>query len=185
MVLNAAPRWEDDVAVQYSFRWNRALIEDLGISAVELLEDEATKENYEKHAHEADLFIFYDHGGEDGLVEQGGKGYMVDIWNVGLLKGADVYTMCCSAAADLGKVAFRKGVKSWWGYDRPFSFVLDMDDTFCRLANLGLKIKRGSDCSWLEAADQVRLAYDEEIDRLRGDKKKVEVWSMSLIYWLG
>ncbi|GAH17353.1 unnamed protein product, partial [marine sediment metagenome] len=121
----------------------------------------------QEQAHEADLFIYYDHGSETGLVAQGGLGYMVDMWNVDLLKGADVYTMCCSAAADLGKTAFRKGVKTWWGYDRPFSFILEMEDTFCKLANLGMKIKRGSDCSWCEAAVQVRLAYDDEIKTLQ------------------
>jgi len=167
MILNVAPKF--DVATEYSYRWNRRLLEELGEPAVELLEEDATREKTEeilKERRDIDLFIFYNHGVEDALIEQGG-GHLIDGGNVHLLRGKEVYTMCCLAAKKLGAEAYRKGVKAWWGYTDTFVFVTTDEEVFGRLANMGLILRRRERLSWDECLKRVREAYDEEIEKRR------------------
>jgi len=167
MILNCAPRWDGDEAVQHSYRWNRALADEIKAEMHDLLEDDCTRENFEEHASKTSLLIFYDHGSETGLVAQGGNSYLVDSLNVSMLKGAEVYTMCCSAAKQLGKRAFRSGVEAWWGYTKPFAFMVEDEGIFCTLANLGLKLRKGGGLSWIEAVEGVKDATDEEVERIQ------------------
>jgi len=168
LVLNIAPRWDGDVAVQYSFNWNRVLIETLQCDPVELLEEDATRSKFEAalKEHAIDTVIFYDHGSETGLVAQGGTGYIVDKNNADKLKGKEVFTMCCLAAVDLGKYAYRQGAKAWWGYTKPFSFIPQDEQIYMKLANMGL-IERRTGGSWMKAHEKTYDAYTDTIERIR------------------
>lgn len=170
VTVNAAPRWDDDTAVQYSYKWNRILLSQLpnDHEHVDLHEDLCTRKTVETTLKEQrpELFIFYDHGSNKGLVGQGGKEYIIDTSNVKLLSGVEVYTMCCSAASVLGQKAFREGCKAWWGYVRPFSFVLEDEEIFMKLANKGMLL-RHQGLSWSKCYELVYDAYTDKIEKLK------------------
>jgi len=168
MILNVAPKW--DVATEYSYRWNRRLMEELGEPALELLEGDATRERVEevlRERRDVDVLIFFGHGTEDGLVEQGGAGYVIDGKNVHLLRGREVYTLACLWGKKGGVEAYRKGAKAIWAYTDTFVFVTTDEEVFGRLANMGLILRRKEHLSWDECLKRVREAYDEEIEKRR------------------
>lgn len=173
LTLNSAPRFDD--ATQYSFRWNRKLIEDYGVTDItELLEDDATPENFNRNASGINLFIFYDHGDRNGLVAQGGKEYLVDSSNVERLRGAEVYTMCCLTAKGLGADAYRKGVKIWWGYTKVFSFIPQSEEIYCELSNLGLLLVKKDGLDWNKALDKVKESFTAAIEK--NDEENGDPW---------
>jgi len=168
MILNGIPRF--DQATQYSFKWNANLMKELTLERIDLKEENWDREPFETSMNEnpdIEMLVYYGHGAKDGLWNQGATGYVVDSDNVVLLKGREVYTLCCLAGAELGKEAYRKGVKAFWSYSRPFSFVIEDEEIFGRLANLGLILRRKTGCSWCDAVDQVEDAYDLEIGKLQ------------------
>jgi len=86
---------------------------------------------------------------------------------VDLLKGREMYTMCCLAGKKLGPEAYRKGCKAWWGYTKAFSFVTTEEEIFSRLGNMGLILRMKEHLSWEDCVVRVKDAYNEKIDELR------------------
>lgn len=166
-MLNIAPRWESDEAVQYSYRWNRTLMSQITCKKTELLEDDANRVNAEKALKENryETLVFYNHGSANALCGQHRN--IIDESNVSLLKGVEVYTMCCLAAKSLGKTAYRKGVKAWWGYTEPFSFIPEDEEIYEYLANLGLLLRHTTAMSWGEIHKQVYNEYTDKINELK------------------
>ena len=177
--LNFCPDF--DSATKYSFKWNQRLIAALNCSNItELLEKDATRANFEKYALDADLFIFYDHGGKAGLVAQGGLSFAVDSRNVDLLRGAEVYTMCCLTAKGLGAEAYRKGIKVWWGYTENFSFIPSSEEIYSELANMGLLLVKNNGMDWTDAFYDVQAAFDAAI--AKNDAENGDPWvSVTLV----
>lgn len=162
--LNVAPDFDE--ATHYSYRWNRALIDELGTDPIELLGIEATRQNFEEAINEANIetMIFYDHGSETGLVADGAHEYLLDKNNDKLVAGKYVYTMCCLAAKDLGADAYRKGAKAWWGYTEEFSFMPQNEQVYQRLSNLGLILIKKQNMSYMSAWAEVVTEFDREIE---------------------
>ena len=190
LVVNTAPLMDE--ATKYSYKWNQKLWQVLSdISRIDLLDDRATRSEWEKaiNEHSPDLVVHYGHGSEWMLVGDDSKAIM-DEYNAKKASGKTVYTMCCSAASKLGADAYRKGCVAWWGYVRPFSFTTDDEMVFCELANLGLVVKTVTGISWPKAVERVKEAYDSKIEELRasggdpwtvvalvGDKNALVVWT--------
>jgi len=157
-----------DIPTKYSFKWGGRLIEDLGIEDyIDLAGDLATRKNTEKALKEnpnAD-FIFYNHGDEQGLLAQDGKGYVIDKRNNSLLQGRVAYSMACLWGKDGGADTYRKGAKAVWSYTKIFSFVTTDEAIFCRLANMGLILRRREHLSWEDCVSRVKEAYNVEIEK--------------------
>jgi len=104
-----------------------------GCVFIQLLGGEATRIKYMEAVKDPQIrtVVFYDHGSSQGLVEDGGAGYILDESNLDTVKGKEVYTMCCLTAGDLGAKAYRRGTPIWWGYIREFSFMAHGLDIYC------------------------------------------------------
>ena len=159
-----APCFEEVSTI--SLKWNQRLMAALrGCVFTQLLGGEATRLNYMEAAKDPQIrtIVFYDHGSSQGLVEDGGAGYILDEANLGTVKGREVYTMCCLTAGGLGEEAYRRGTPIWWGYRREFSFMAAKEETYGRLANMGLLLVKNDGLSWRQAYDAVIAAFNEEI----------------------
>lgn len=164
MLLEVAPQFDDVTA--YSIRWSQKLHEELGEKHVSCLREEAVRQTFKDYVKEynPELVTFFDHGSEGALIGNDGTP-LLDSGNVALLKGREMYTMCCLAAKNLGAEAYRKGCRTWWGYTQVFSFVPTDEEVFCRLAIMGLILNRKKRLSWEDCVVEVKTAYNEEIDR--------------------
>ena len=164
MLLEVAPCYEP--ITEYSFRWSQRLHEELGEKHVSCLREEAVMDIFEDYLEEYDpeLISFYGHGSQDALIGND-ESPLLDSGNVSLLRGREMYTLSCWSARKLGADAYRKGCKAYWGYTEPFSFVTTDEELFCRLANMGLILRRKEHLSWEGCVSRVKDAYNEEIDK--------------------
>lgn len=162
--LNVAPRFDE--ATQYSYIWNKRLVD--GLKRVDLLEGNAIRAKFNEaiDEHNPGTVIFYDHGSQTTLIGNDGKP-LLDSSNVKKVSRREVYTMCCSAAKNLGAEAYRNGCLAWWGYTKPFAFTTDDEEIFGELANLGFLARKVSGCTWPEARDRVIDHYNSTVDELR------------------
>jgi len=132
-----------DEATQYSFKWYKWIIEKTKgkYELLELLEDQVKRDIFEEQnsTFQPDIIIFYDHGAPDGLVEQGGQGYVIDTQNISQIKGKILYTMACSSAAELGVKAY---TLEWVyvGYTDVFGFTVHDEQIFCEIAGHGFEL---------------------------------------------
>jgi len=170
-MLIAAPRFDDVTA--YSYKWAVQLAQDLGGQQTLLLEQDATRENFEKEIGNHNLFVFEDHGDKQGLIQQGGQGYMVDKSNDSLLKGKEVYTMACEWASDGGIDAWKKGATAVWGYTQVFGFTTDEEGLFCEAANYGLLAKVREGLTWKDALERAKQKFDELIVKAKDAWSKI------------
>jgi hypothetical protein len=164
MILNIAPRFDD--ATEYSFRWNRRLMAEVPGEKVELLEGDAVRAKVEEKLRslKPGLVVFYDHGDVDRLVGNDGAP-CIDLDNASLLDGAEVYTMACLSARELGVEAWRRGCGAYWGYVEEFGFTVDDMEMFEELAGLGLLARLLKGMSWAEAKKEVQAKADYMIDK--------------------
>jgi hypothetical protein len=166
-----------DPATEVSFGWCGELVDLLegnGIQVTDLQADDATREIVEASIQSEDpwLVVFYDHGDEHGLVEQGGRGYVVDKRNDDLLAGREVYTLACSWGRDGGVDAWRKGARAVWCYVDEFSFTSEALEEFRVFANSGLRF-RLEGRSWEECLQLTRRLAEELCRRLVGEGKYI------------
>ena len=163
-MLNVAPDF--DAATVYSAKWNQRLMEELDEEHHSLLAEDAVRSNFTNYVKELnpDLVVFYDHGVEGALIGNDMRP-LIDSRNVNLLSGREMYTMCCLAGQNLGPEAYRKGCKAFWSYTQVFSFVTTDEETFGRLANLGLILRIKERLSWEDCIKRVKDAYNEEINK--------------------
>ena len=175
-LLNLAPCWEETTA--YSLKWNQRLMAALrGCVFSQLLGDKATRLKYMEAVKDPQIrtVVFYDHGSSQGLVEDGGAGYILDESNLDTVKGKEVYTMCCLTAGDLGKEAYRRGTPTWWGYKDAFSFMPQQEEIYGRLANMGLLLVKNDGLSWRQAYEKVVEAFNEAIKKAETGDPWVEI----------
>lgn len=131
-----------DEASEYSHKWAERLIgavkEKVDVKG-DLSGEEATRENVEGmlEAYPKMDFVFYDHGAPEGLVQQGGEGYVIDKKNDHLLKGRVVYTLACSYGSDAGIHAWQQGAEVVVCYYDPYAFTAYDEELFCKAANSG------------------------------------------------
>lgn len=163
-MLLAAPKFDE--ATLYSHLWSLRLATELGLTELDkvLLEDDATRKNFEREIPNHNLFVFYDHGDEDSLVAQGGQENMLDLENVGLVADKEVYTLACLSAKRLGVEAWRKGAV-FWGYTDVFGFTTSDEEIFCEAQNAGLILKRKEGLYWPTALERAKEKFNELIDK--------------------
>jgi len=155
-----------DDASSFSFEWCEEVIgwlKEKNVSLVDLAKENATRGKVEATVQNENpkLIIFYNHGTDKGLVEQDGKGYVIDKENDHLLAGREIYTLACEWGADGGVDAWKKGAVAVWCYVEVFTFSTEALDEFQAFANAGIKYKLEGH-SWEEC---LRLAK-ELADRL-------------------
>ncbi|GAF81863.1 unnamed protein product [marine sediment metagenome] len=121
-ILVFAPRF--DTATEYSFEWGKDLIGKFSEDITTLLEADATQRNYLKGIPGHDVFIFFDHGIDDGLIDQNMRKF-VNMGNVDTLKDKRVYTMACLSAKVLGVKAYHEGCLEYWGATDAITFTID------------------------------------------------------------
>lgn len=167
MILNIAPMF--DMPTEYSTKWNIQLMEELNEKHTSLLAEDAVRWNFEDHIKEfnPELIVFYDHGDKQGLLQQGGDGYVIDKRNDSILRGREIYTMACLWGSDGGADAYRKGATAVWAYTKVFSFTTTEEEMFGHLGNLGLVLRRKKHLSWEDCVSHVKDAYNEKIEELR------------------
>jgi len=165
MLLGIAPRFDEATSVSY--KWFRHLVSELQDQKwVTLEEEDAVRSRVVEafNQHHPEIIVFYDHGVEDGLVEQGGKGYVIDLKNVDKFAGRVIYTMACLSAKKLGKQHWRNG-GVYWGYTEVFGFTLQEEELFRECANAGLIYRINEGKSWDECVEYAKRKFDEAIDK--------------------
>ena len=131
-----------DEASEYSHKWAGRLIDSVKDKVDvkgDLSGEEATRESVEDilEAYPKMDFVFHDHGAPEGLVQQGGEGYVIDKKNDHLLKGRVVYTVACSWGSDGAIHAWQQGAEVVVCYYDPFAFTPYDEELFCKAANSG------------------------------------------------
>ena len=186
-MLDIAPRFDD--ATEYSFLWNGDLVQKLlpSFPAMQLLlEDEVLREKFEPKAPNHDIIIFYDHGNETSLIEQGGNGAIIDLANVNLLKGKAVYTMACLSAKELGVKAWQKGCLEYWGSKELIGFTPDDHELFKECYNLGAVLRFVDKRLIKECLESVKSLFTANMEKtddpwaqtwLRCDRDSWVCWS--------
>lgn len=170
-MLVIAPRFDE--VTEYSRRWVERLLDELSIEVEKLFDADATRVNFERRVGEHSLIVFYDHGDRAGLLEQGGKGYVIDKGNAHLLKGREIYTLACLWCSDGGVDAWRKGARVVWGYVKEFVFTIEEEELFMECANYGLVVRFKEGVSWEEAFERAIEKFNEAIGRARDGWSKV------------
>jgi len=165
IVLGVAPCF--DQATSFSYKWFKDLVKSLNADWVLLMKDDAMRENVESKFEEYDpeVICFYDHGVEDGLVQQGGDGYVIDLKNVGKFRGKVIYTIACLSGKILGKEHWRNG-GIFWGYTEVFGFTIQEEELFMHAANAGL-IYRFQGKTWEECLEYAKKKFDEAINKAK------------------
>ena len=121
-IIVFAPKF--DTATEYSFEWGKNLIGKFSEEITTLLETDATQRNFLKAISEHDIFIFFDHGIDDGLIDQN-KRKFIYVGNAGILKNKRVYAMACLSAKELGVKAYHEGCLEYWGATDAITFTID------------------------------------------------------------
>lgn len=170
-MLAVAPRFDE--ATEYSFKWIKRLLDELGCEYEALFEEDATREKFEEAVARHDVVVFYDHGDREGLCAQGGLTYVIDKENDHLLKGKVVYTMACLWCSDGGIDAWKKGAKVVWGYVREFAFTVEDEELFMECSNYGLIVKHRENVAWEEAYRRTIHKFNEAIAKARDGWSKV------------
>jgi len=127
--------------------------------------ESATRNNFEKNIKYADLFAYWDHGGESSLVSQN-RDRIVDKNNASLLKGKEIWTVACLSAKELGPYAIMKGVKLWQGYDATVSITdqAPFADIFADAYNKGFLERVNNNKSFELCEEKQREKFKESID---------------------
>lgn len=150
-----------DNVTEYSFSWSREikeLLESAGFNVIDISGNSVKREDVEKALQDNPnaLYIHYDHGSEDGhWCSPVSK--CIDLNNVKLLSGREVYTMNCLSAKRLGVQAWVEGCIAYYGYIKEFVFTTDSLEEFKTFANMGLKY-RIMGYSW---SDVIKIVKEE------------------------
>ena len=169
-MLFGVPRFDE--ATQYSYEACLRLAEALGGLQTRLLEDDATRSNFEGEIPHDDVFIFYNHGERDRLLAQGGQSNLLDLSNVDLVAGKTVY-MACLSADTLGVEVWKRD-GTYWGNTEIVGFTPDDKEIFYEAWNYGAILRWKEALSWKECLDQTRKKCDELIDKI--DDPWGKVW---------
>jgi len=163
-----------DEATQYTFQWCKEIVDFLnnqGESILDLPNNNAVRENVEKGLKEnpSALYIHYGHGDQDRLVGDDALP-VVDLNNVDLLSGREVYTMACLSARVLGVTAYNKKCVAFWGYVEVVSFTTDALEEFKEALNYGFYLRfKGK--GFKERVDETKAKMQEITNKLIADGK--------------
>ncbi len=172
-ILNFAPRF--DTATEYSYEWNNNLLakfpSDENITS--LLDLNATKSKYLNEIEDHDVFIFFDHGIDDGLIDQHRRKFLY-LGNADTLKGKRVYTMACLSAKELGKKAYHEGCLEYWGATDAITFTIDDAHLFGEVFVDGAYARFGEGKSIEEVYKLMREHFISQ--KLRASNPWTKIW---------
>jgi len=166
VILGIAPCFDD--ATEYTYRWFKDLVKQLGMQTWFTLEkEEAIRKNVERDfiRHRPEIVVFMNHGVENGLVGNDRKA-VIDLKNIGLFRGIVIYTVACLAGKKLGKAHWRNG-GVFWGYTEVFGFVPEEEELFkeCALSGMIHRVREGK--SWEECLKHTKQKFNEAIGKAR------------------
>jgi hypothetical protein len=168
MFLLIAPRFDE--ATEYTFKWIQEVRDEIVKQNYDwvFLSDGVSRKDVENILKREDVetVIFYDHGSEDALWGSNTE-KVIDTDNVDLLKNKDVYTLACLSGKKLGVEAWKKGCKTFVGYENTFVFTTDEEELFKECANSGILKKLRDKVSWKEAFEYMKKKFDECIDKAK------------------
>jgi hypothetical protein len=174
MFLLIAPKF--DTATEFTFKWIQEVRDEIVKQNYDwvFLSDGVSRKDVEDHlkSEDVDTVIFYDHGSEDALWGSSSE-KVIDTDNVSLLNGKDVYTLACLSGKKLGVEAWKRGCKTYIGYEEEFVFTTDEEDLFKECANSGILKKLRDKVSWKEAFNYMKQKYNECIEKAQSFWTKV------------
>lgn len=164
-VVGVAPKFDD--ATEYSFKWyieTRDKTKDK-YTLKELLKNDAVRSKFEQliKTYDLDILLFYDHGDENGLIQQNG-GYLLDKNNVQLIKNKIIYTMACLSAKKLGVEAWKIGCV-YVGYTDLFYFTTQDESLFNEAASHGFILYIDGETNWSEIKKKMIEKFNEAIEQ--------------------
>ena len=163
-----------DAATEYSFKWYQDEMAQIPGERIELLQENAILDRVEPAiTSNSGLIVFYDHGNNDRLV-----GYdtvpVIDLLNVSILNGREIYTMACLSAQELGKRAVQSGCKSYWGYTDVVTFDTTHPEIHEDSLNYGLTLRVKDGLPWAECVKEARDHFLELIAST--DDTMTKIW---------
>jgi hypothetical protein len=166
MILGVAPRFDE--ATEYSYKWFSELKAEVEMQTLEA--SDATRRNVEEllRTGKFDAVIFYDHGDENGLVQQGGQGYCLDRSNLDILSGSTrvLYTMACLAGKGYGITAWQRGMV-FTGYDDVFGFVVEEEHLFSVAAGSGFRAWSRGEKDWKKIRETMINTFNLMIENAK------------------
>jgi len=138
-----APKF--DSPTEYSYDWSReakALLEEKSYEAIDIGGRRVSRVEVENALKQNPgvLYIHFDHGSDSAHWGSETEA-VVDLNNVTLLSGREVYCMNCLSAKKLGVEAYKNGALAYWGYVETFTFTTEAIDEFKEFAVSGLKFR--------------------------------------------
>ncbi|MEM2281438.1 MAG: hypothetical protein QXZ68_05560 [Candidatus Bathyarchaeia archaeon] len=163
-----------DEASRYSYEWSREIVNHLqakGFKVTDLSGRTVSRNEVEEALKQnpGAFLIFYNHGSEDCLWGSRTE-KVVDLENVWMLSGREVYTCACLSAKKLGVKAYAEDCTAYWGYTDVFAFTTEALEEFKQFANIGIII-RIEGKSWLEAYEQAKALAEKLAEKLVSEGK--------------
>jgi len=184
-MVNISPSY--DSPTEYSRSWNQKLLEtELGDNIdINLIGDDATRENFVSAIDGTPRVIHFGHGSENALIGQNSE-LIVDSGKALELKDKKVYTMSCLSAKVLGVEAYKRGCKEYWGAIEPIGFVPEEDELFGEVYNLGAYQRFYEKLPIKDVLKNMEDKFNENMDKavdpwtrvwLRADRDSWRCWS--------
>lgn len=141
-------------------------LKEKGTSHIDLAKEEAILENVEEVLVENPTISIYhaNHGSEDKIWGNDGRP-VIDLNNVHLLEGKEIFNNNCSSAKKLGVEAWKKGCKAFFGYTDVFMFTTDALEEFKIAVTYGPK-RRVDGLSLKECLETTKEKMTELRDKL-------------------
>ncbi len=126
MVVLVTAYKNNDVVMSRIYTYLLPIIERYREKVFPLLNENDTRENFERYVREFPKVAFHGHGFTYALAGYRNQ-IILDPKNIHLLKGKDVLATACLTAYYLGELAMKKGAKSYIGYIDELIIPLDPD----------------------------------------------------------
>ncbi len=141
-------------------------LKEKGVSLIDLGREEAILENVEEVLIENPTISIYhaDHGSPDKIWGNDDRP-VIDLNNVYLLEGKEIFNNNCSSAKKLGVEAWKKGCKAFFGYTDVFSFTTDALEEFKIATTYGPK-RRVDGLSLKDCLEKTKEKMTELRDQL-------------------
>jgi len=125
---------------------------------------------------EANL-AFWNHGSEDKLWGSETEA-IIDLQNVGVLSGREVYTVACSFGKTGGVEAYKVGAKAVWASTEVVTYTNDAKEEFKEAFTNGIK-RRVDGFPWKECLEKTKNRMTELIDKLVAEGKNLAASCMT------
>jgi len=161
-----APKF--DSATEYSYGWSReakALLEEKSYEVIDIGGGPVSRAEVENALRQNPgvLYVHFDHGSDSAHWGSQTEA-VVDLNNVKLLSGREVYCMNCLSAKKLGVEAYKNGALAYWGYVETFTFSTEAIEEFGEFAVSGLKFRLQGE-TWMQS-----LQHAKDLAKALGQK---------------